>query len=474
MRDLDKAYQETLDYLYSFVDYSLTKNFRFTPEKFNLGRMEALLALLGNPHRQYAVIHVAGTKGKGSISAMVASALRACGYRTGFYTSPHLVEYTERISVDGQLIAREDLIQLVEEMRPFIAAVPELTTFEITTALAFWYFARVGVKAAVIEVGLGGRLDATNVVEPLVSVISSLSYDHMNVLGNTLTQIATEKCGIIKPGRPVVLSPQKDEAQQVVKAVAQERGSALIQVGQDYFYSSGKHALDGQVLWVWKADDQAQMDDYIENKCQTGWQPAELSIPLLGFHQVENAATAYAALQVAREQGLVLPEEAIKRGFRDIFWPCRFEILRRTPPVVIDSAHNRDSALKLRLTIEDYLPGRPVVLLFGVSEDKDVFGMFTELLPRTREVIATQSIHPRAMKAEEIVSLAHRFGRPARVVLPVERALEEALAVAGEDAALVVAGSLFVAAAAREAWQELGNTLVDFKEAPAVFAAPLK
>ncbi len=453
--NVEIAYQAALDYIYSFVDYSLTRNLRYSPEKFDLARMEALMARLGHPERQYPVIHVAGTKGKGSVSVMCASALRAQGYHTGFYTSPHLQEYTERIQVDGQPIARAELVALVDEIKPHVASIEHLTTFEITTALAFLYFARRGANAAVIEVGLGGRLDATNVVNPLVSVITSLSMDHMNVLGNTLALIAGEKAGIIKQRRPVVLSPQKDEARLVVERVALERESRLVEVGRDTHYAPVSHSLEGQSLMVWNAQDQSLMDAYLESDRPTAWQPVQLTIPLLGYHQVENAATAYEALQVARDEGLDISEESILKGLAAVQWPGRFEILHRRPTIIVDSAHNRYSALKLRLAIDDYLPGRPVILLFGASEDKDIYGMFAELMPRVKQVIATQSIHPRAMEANKLVELAHQFGMRAQAVMPLERALETVLALAGEDTVIVATGSLFIAAAVREVWSKM-------------------
>ena len=317
----------------------------------------------------------------------------------------------------------------------------------------FYISAAIKVDVAVIEVGLGGRLDSTNVVDPLVSVIASLSYDHMDVLGDTLAKIAGEKAGIIKPHRPVVLSPQKAEARKVIETVAAERESKLVEVGKDYLFSPWQHSLDNQSFLVWRAEDQDKANEFVESDGKSAdWQPVKLTIPLLGYHQVENAATAYAALQVAREEGLPVSEADIARGFASVFWPGRFEILRRTPPLVIDSAHNRDSALRLRLALEDYLPGEPVILVFGASEDKDVEGMFAELLPRVKCVIGTQSVHPRAMDAGKIVDLAHKFGRKARAVVPIEDALNVALDMAGHEATIVVAGSLFVAAAAREIW----------------------
>lgn len=447
------AYQEALDYLYSFVDYSLTRAFRYSPEKFDLSRMKDLLELLGNPQNQYAIIHVAGTKGKGSVSSLCASALRAEGHKVGLYTSPHLQDYAERIQINGDDIHHGEFAALVEEIKPFVAQIEQLTTFEITTALGFLYFARQHVDVAVVEVGLGGRLDATNVITPLVSVITSLSYDHMAVLGNTLAQIATEKGGIIKPDRPVVSSPQKEEARQVIEQIAAERGSELTMVGRDMFYAPWSHSLDGQSMLVWSAEEQPLVDEFIEaGGMREDWEPTRLTLPLLGYHQVVNAATAYAVLQVARKQKLAISEAAIQKGFNDVSWQCRFEILRRNPPVILDSAHNRDSALKLRLALDDYLPDKPVVLVFGASEDKDINGMFDELMPRVRQVVATQSVHPRAMEAEKLVELAHQHGVRATAVVPLETALAKALELAGQESAVVVTGSLFVAAAARYVW----------------------
>ena len=435
MKSENSAYQQALDFLYSFVDYSLTRNFRYTPEKFDLGRMVDFLHLLGDPHRRFPVIHVAGTKGKGSTAAMIASSLQAAGMRVGFYTSPHLQEFTERIQIDGRHIAEQALADLVENLKPFVTQIERLTTFVISTAAAFVYFARENVDVAVIEVGLGGRLDATNVVDPLISVITSISLDHTSVLGDTLAKIAFEKAGIIKPGRPVVMAAQAPEAREVIAQVAAERGCPLIEVGRDYHFEPGAHSLEGQDFQVWK----------------TGETPFYLQMPLLGLHQVENAAAAYAALRLAAQLGLPVTDEAIRQGFASVVWPGRFEVLRSLPPVIVDSAHNGDSAARLRQTLDDYLPGQPIVLLFGASEDKDIVGMYEALMPRVSRVIATQSVHPRAAKAGELAALAERYGRPAQAVLPLEDALEMALEQAG-SAAVLATGSLFIVGAVRDTW----------------------
>lgn len=453
--DVNTIYQETLDYLYTFVDFSLTRNFQYSPENFNLTRMEELLRLLGDPQRTCPVIHIAGTKGKGSTAALVANGLKCSGLNVGFYTSPHLQDFNERIQVDGTAVSPQEFVDLVEEIKPFLGRFEQPPTFfELVTALAFLYFSHKKTDVAVVEVGLGGRLDSTNVVTPLVSVITSLSMDHMAVLGDTLAKIAAEKAGIIKTDRPVVSSPQIEEAARVVEQAAAEHGSRLVLIGQDYRFCADTHSLDGQTFLVWRKDDQAEMDLFLDG-AEAVPSARKLKIPLLGYHQIQNAVTAYAALQVAREEGLPVTEEGIRIGFETALWPGRFEILQRDPLLVIDSAHNRDSALRLRLALDDYLPGKAVILVFGASEDKDIPGMFSELLPRVKRMIATQSIHPRAANADNLVTLAHKYGTPARAVVPVEKALDLALELAErEDAAVVAAGSLFIAAAVRTVWQE--------------------
>ena len=316
--DTDLAYQEALDYLYTFVDYSLTRAFRYSPDKFDLKRMVEFTDFLGRPQEAYPIIHVAGTKGKGSVSALCASALGAAGYRVGLYTSPHLQDFAERIQIDGQPIPHADLVELVAEIKPYLEAGTKLTTFEIVTALGFLYFARNGATAVVAEVGLGGRLDATNIVMPKVSVITSLSFDHSEFLGDTLAKIAAEKAGIIKPGVPLVVAPQKDEARIVIERIAEERPAPLVQVGRDWLYAPSSRSLNNQSFLVWSVSEQPLVDTYIESGGEQEWEPTRLTIPLLGYHQVENAATAYTALQVARKSGLEVSETAIRKGFADV------------------------------------------------------------------------------------------------------------------------------------------------------------
>ncbi len=448
--DLEKTYQQTLDYLYTFVDYSLTRGFRNLPGQFDLGRMAEFMHALGDPHRNYPIIHVAGTKGKGSVCAFCASALEQAGYRVGLYTSPHLEDYAERIRFNGEAIPHEDLIALVDEVRPLLDKGTKLTTFEITTGLAFWYFARRGATAVVAEVGLGGRLDATNVVTPLVTVITSISYDHTQVLGSTLGQIATEKAGIIKPGVPLVVAPQKEEAEAVIARVAQERHAPSIWVGRQIGFAPLAHSLQGQKLLVWIEEG----ENFFAGAELPLPQKIELTIPLLGEHQVENAATAWGALQVAQRLGLACDAAAIQRGFAQVSWPARFEVLHRNPALVVDCAHNRDSAEKLAHTVATYFPKRQVILIFGASEDKDVSGMLEALLPLAKEVIFTRSYHPRAMEAEKLAEIARPYGKLQRVIPTVEEALEVALREVDEGDLVLASGSIFIAAGVRQVWRE--------------------
>jgi dihydrofolate synthase / folylpolyglutamate synthase len=433
--DTEKAYNLALDYLYSFVDYSLKHASELAKADFNLDRMFALMESLSNPQAKYPIIHVAGTKGKGSVSALCASALHAAGYKTGLYTSPHLQDYTERIQVDGRPISHGELAALVEEIKPAVARVPYLTTFEITTALGFLYFARQNCDAAVIEVGLGGRLDATNIVTPRVSVITSLSLDHILVLGDTLAKIAGEKAGIIKPGVPVVSSSQKDEALEVLVRIANERGCDLTLVGRDVTFEPLSHSIEGQTF-------------------QVSLSELTLQIPLLGLHQVENAAVAYAALKTS---GLNVPDEAIQQGFARLNWPSRFDIIRRDPPVVIDVAHNRESALRLRQTLDTYFPDVPVILLFCTLEDKDISGMLAELSGRIERVVATQADHPRAPSVEWIAEQVEKANLPVEAITPVADALARALELAEEKKLVLTAGSVAFAGEVMKAWQKRGG-----------------
>jgi dihydrofolate synthase/folylpolyglutamate synthase len=331
------------------------------------------------------------------------------------------------------------MVDLVEAIKPAVAKVPKLTTFEITTALGFLAFAKQHVDAAVIEVGLGGRLDATNIVTPKVSVITSLSYDHMAVLGDTLAKIAGEKAGIIKPGIPVVSSPQNREALEVLERIAKERDSRFILVGRNVKFERLTSSLAGQSLRV----------------VDSGNPKLEFQIPLLGEHQVQNAATAYTALKTS---GIEISSIAIQEGFSQVKWHARFEVARREPPVIFDSAHNQDSFAKLRQALDEYFPGRQAYLIFGASEDKNIPGMFEEIKPKIRKLIVTRADHPRALPPEQIIRLADRTGLESEAVSPVESAFRRALELSEKDGSIVLsAGSMFVTAEVMQAWNKINT-----------------
>ena len=437
-----RTYRDALTYLEQFANYELTRSVQYTPETFDLSRTEQLLDRLGNPHREYKVVHVAGTKGKGSTSLMIESVLRAAGYRTGLYTSPHLHTFCERIQVRTHKIQRHEVAALVDELEPHVMAVPELTWFEIVTAMGLLYFARRQVDIAVVEVGLGGRLDATNVVSPLVSVITPLSLDHMAWLGDTLAQIAFEKAGVVKPGVPVVCAPQKNDALEVIERVCSERGAPLVLIGRHWLYAPGQIDANGQ--WFVRMRPEWQ---------KIFWPPPEFYwTPLLGRHQIVNATTALAALDLLRDSHLTIPPDAVEQGLRAARWPGRMQVLSRNPLVVTDGAHNGESAQRLAVALREWFPRRKWTLIFGASSDKDLPAMFDALLPLASRTILTHAQSPRAADPERLSELAVSRDAHVMVTASVADALDIALLGLEEYDGVILTGSLFVAAEAESAW----------------------
>jgi dihydrofolate synthase/folylpolyglutamate synthase len=445
----EERYKETLDWIYSWVDFSMKRHVDDKHRFFKLDRMNKLMELLDYPQHKFPSAHVAGTKGKGSTASLIASVLQASGYKVGLYTSPHLEDFRERIVINGEMISEKRVIELADLMRPLTEIVPETTTFELTTAMAFLYFAQEEVDIAVLEVGLGGRLDATNVVDPLVSVITSISYDHTSVLGDTLAEIAAEKGGIIKPGRPVVIAPQKPEARETLLKIAKERGALTIEADQEYSFEGLKHNLRSQTFQIQSRHVVIQSPNISTNV------PLKLTMPLLGAHQIENAATAVASLDVLRLYGFHITRKTLQAGFKHVHWPARFEILREKPPVVIDSAHNGDSMQRLVETVNEYFPDWPFILIFGASADKKMGDMLDAILPRCEMVITTQSLHPRAATPEELKAFVEKYSLPVIAISPVEEAIAQALFLAGESKGILVTGSIFIASAARIIWSQM-------------------
>lgn len=434
------TYKDALDYIYSFTDYEKKSSYRYAPETFDLARVEKLLVSLNNPHQRFKSIHIAGTKGKGSAAAMSESILRAAGYRTGLYTSPHLHTFRERIQVNGRLIPQEAVASLTEQLQPLVSQVEGLTTFEIITALGFLYFVERGVEFAVLEVGMGGRLDATNVVNSLVDIITSLSYDHTHILGETLPLIAREKAGIIKSKALVVSAPQVPEAMAVIEEVCREKDAELTVIGRDWTWEVGEANLEGQ--WFRVTTNELRVTSY------------ELWIPLLGRHQLINATVVVAAIEKLRQRGTNISEASVREGLHQVRWPGRLEILGRRPLVVADCAHNADSAEKLKAALEELFTYRHLILIFGASTDKDIEGMMGELFPPAHQVIVTQARHARATDSCVLQQKALTLRREVMVSDSVDGALSLALETAGPQDLICVTGSIFVVAEAREAWSK--------------------
>jgi len=430
-------YKQAEDYILSFTDYEKMPGIAYTSANYDLRRMEKLLQPLGNPHLGTRTVHIAGTKGKGSTAAMITQTLISAGYRTGLFTSPHLHTLRERIRIDGAMISEADFAALVTELKPIVesvnkqAAFGELTTFEILTAVVFAYFKKNRVDFQVLEVGLGGRLDATNVVKPDICIITSLSLDHTEILGDSVAKIAAEKAGIIKPGCIVVNAPQVDEAAQVIKQVCHQQRADLIQLGQDVTWHKTSGDLHGQTLTVF-----TKSGHY------------DLTIPLLGDHQLENAATAVAATEALVSLGTSISSQNIAQGLSQVSWPGRLQILNREPTVVVDGAHNAYSMSKLVEAVKEYFDYKRCFVIFGTSCDKDISGMVQELESLSNHIIITSSSHPRAAS---ISLLAEKFNSPgvkAMTVGNVMEALSKALSSAKKTDLILITGSLFVVAEA--------------------------
>jgi dihydrofolate synthase/folylpolyglutamate synthase len=403
-----------------------------------LERMRALLARLGDPHRRVRVVHVAGSKGKGSTAAMFAAVLQRAGYRVGLFTSPHLCRVEERFRIDGRPITPVELDSLLAEIRDCASggALPGLTFFEVATAAGFLHFVRRRADVAVLEVGLGGRLDSTNVCLPLAALITSISFDHTDLLGDRLASIAWEKAGIIKPGRPTLSAAAAPEARAVIEAVCRERRSPLCQLGVDYHFEYEP----GRVT----ATEFRKPCVRVTTK-ERAW-PA-LEVNLLGEHQAANAALAVACVEELRRQGLTVPDAAVAAGLAEVVWPARMEVVGRRPLVLLDCAHNVASARAVVETLDASFPPGRRLLVFAVSGDKDVAGMFRVLSPHFAHAFLTRYSHSsRAVTPERLAELLRETGTLPATVCPIPAAaLEAARRAAGPDDLICITGSVFFA-----------------------------
>lgn len=434
------TYPETLAWLYAQLPmYQRVGAVGF---KKGLGNTLALAEALGHPETRFKSVHVAGTNGKGSSSHLVAAVLQSAGYKVGLYTSPHLREFTERIRVNGQELAPDYLVQWVARHQGLFAEV-QPSFFEMCVALAFDYFAAEQVDVAVVEVGLGGRLDSTNIITPLVSLITNISYDHQAMLGNTLPEIAGEKAGIIKPGRPVVVSQTQPEVAAVFEAKARQEGSPLLFADARYTArpvaaTTDEAARTGvQLLTVFRAGE-----PYL----------ASVELGLLGDYQLLNLPGVLATLDELRAQGFHIPESAVRQGLREVTRLTglrgRWSILGQRPLVVADTGHN-EAGLRLVLAQLARVPHRQLHMVIGTVNDKDVAKVLA-LLPPQATYYFCQADIPRALPAGELAALAAAAGLTGQVYGPVPVAVAAARAAAGPDDVVFIGGSTFVVAEVAE------------------------
>jgi dihydrofolate synthase/folylpolyglutamate synthase len=416
------TYAETIEFLFGI---------RLFGQKLGLDTMRELLRLMGNPQDRLRFIHIAGTNGKGSVGAMCHAVLATAGIRTGFYTSPHLVSFCERFQINGQPMAEADAVRLVEQLRPLMDAVGQNpafrqpTFFEVVTAMALQHFADQNVDVVVWETGMGGRLDATNVVTPLASVITNIGLDHMQYLGATLTDIAREKAGIIKPGIPAVTAAREPEALTIIRARCAELQAPLVEVDTVQTVRQLAENLDGQTLRV-----TTSRHDY-----------GEVRLPLLGHHQMTNVATAVATLEAT---GLNISPETIRDGLAATRWPGRFEVIHDLPVVILDGAHNPPAAAELAATVRRLLAGRRIGLILGVMADKEYRRVCDQLAPLAKRIDCVRVANDRTCDPNTLASCCRSANPDATVAAHDDVVSAYHAARAAQPDVILITGSLFL------------------------------
>ena len=442
-----ETYDQAMEFLSRRINYERTAMDRRAARAIKLERMRALLSLLENPHEQCPAVHVAGTKGKGSTAVMIAEMLAAAGYRVGLFTSPHVATFAERMAVNGARATQRQIVALVNRVAPEVERLDREdewnapTYFEIATTMAWLFFREQKTEIDVLEVGLGGRLDSTNVCRPELTVITNISLDHTQVLGESLREIAREKAGIIKPGIPVVSGVQEADAREEILAVAARHSAAVRQLGDDIRYTYHRAVrTNGSTV-------PASVD--VENPFKK-----HLAIPLTlaGEHQAANAALAVTAIDWLNSNGRPISEDAVRRGMNAVRWPIRLEVLQQRPQVLVDAAHNPASARALAAAVREEFPADRRILLFAVSRDKDALRIAGELFPLFDEVVLTAFIgNPRAVPADELFAVTHRLAsRSPHIASDPAEAWMKARELAGSNDLILATGSFYLAAEMRE------------------------
>jgi dihydrofolate synthase/folylpolyglutamate synthase len=436
-------YQESVQYLFS-LGRELASPRQASAQKFDLKNITVVCEHLGQPQRQFQSVHVAGTNGKGSTSAMLDSILRAAGLRTGLYTSPHLERINERIRLDGREISDQEFAaaftrvqQAIEELLAAGRLAAHPTFFECVTAVAFVYFAGAGAEYAVCETGMGGRLDATNILLPEVAVITQIDFDHENYLGHSIEEIAAEKAGIIKPGARVVSAAEHLIARVVIRRRCAEVGAFLVEI-ENAFYLEDVTATDGRFAFT-------------AISYETGVR-IPIALQLAGRFQVRNALTALAAARLLVERGAPIEDQAISRGFAAAVWPGRLERISERPDIYVDGTHNPAGAREISVFWEQFLPGRNIILIYGAMRDKAVDEIAGLLFPRASAVILTAPAQSRSISAPLLAEMTAHHARRAEVVPDPAKALERALELAAPEDVIFITGSLYLVGELRAAW----------------------
>lgn len=423
------SYKDAISYLYDLQWHGI---------KLELSNITRMMGLLGNPQSDFKTIHVGGTNGKGSTASIVASILSSSGYRVGLYTSPHLIDFRERIRIDGADIGVSDVALLTSEIRGLVERDNlNPTFFEFTTSMAFCYFSKMKVDLAVIEVGMGGRFDATNVIDPVVSVITNVDLDHQEYLGPAVKDIAFEKAGIIKKGVPLVSAADNKEALSVISDRCSEVGTMLYLYGRE-FYSSG---------------------DYPDNFTYHGIRRRlpSLASPLLGSHQMINASCALTVIELLAEKGIDITDDNIREGLRSVRWDGRLEVIQHEPLIILDGAHNRSGAAALARYLSSIKDGkRRLILVVGVMKDKDIGSILDQLIPVSNEVIITKADYHRSAGAELVKGFIKSGSIPIRMEERIKDAIALAKSIACADDIICVTGSLFVVGEAKAYLSNLG------------------
>ena len=432
------------------MDYTEALNWLYNVNRFGPNRTlvptRHLLYLMGRPEKKYKIIHIGGTNGKGSTSAYTSSILKEAGYRVGLFTSPHLEEFTERIKINGKDIPQEEVARILTNVRPFFEKMltyeepMPLRFFDIVTALAFQNFADKKVDFAVVEVGLGGRLDATNVVDPLASIITNIGYEHTNILGETLEEIAREKAGIIKPGRPIITATQNPSVLKVFKDKSKYAGSTLFHVGEDTNFKKIKGNMKGQRF------NYKGLFTAIDN----------LFTPLLGAHQIINASTAITAIEALKTYNINVPESAMRKGVKNVRWPARLELILNEPMVVLDCAKDAEATEAVRKTIQSDFETDKIIAVVSVSSDKKFPGMIYQISQIADHfILTTHSVMGRAADPERLAEEVIKNDKTFEIIEEEDRAFERALKLANHKGMILVIGSVYLAGTARTFFKEL-------------------